>query len=160
MAAICISTTKPAVMAIKLVWLTMLTNPRIRPRKVTAQPQARPTLDERFRQTDVSKVMKESEMFSDKEFCIVNGSPTHPKAELEKMVAGHGGSIVQHPGNSTFVVIADRINLKIKNIITKGKYDVAKVDLLLDVLVEHVVFLKLFCWSIDVPNLFLYQSAY
>ena len=58
-----------------------------------------------------------SEIFQDREFCVVNGPSSHPKAALETKIAEYGGDIVQNPGSETYCVLADKINLKVKNII-------------------------------------------
>ena len=56
-------------------------------------------------------------MFGGREFCVVNAPPGHAKAELERRLVEHGGQVAQNPGEETFCVLADKINLKVRNII-------------------------------------------
>ena len=55
-------------------------------------------------------------MLAEREICIVNGPPSCPKQELEKKVVECGGIVVQNPGFDTYCVLADKVNLKVKNI--------------------------------------------
>ena len=63
-------------------------------------------------------------MFAEREFCVINGPPRHTKAELERKIVEYGGEIVQNPGYETFCVLADKVNLKVKNIV---RYDFPSV---------------------------------
>lgn len=47
---------------------------------------------------NLSDVKKVSRCFSEKEFCVLNGTESLTKQELERKIASGGGSIVQHPG--------------------------------------------------------------
>ena len=42
--------------------------------------------------------LKVSEMLAGKEICVVNGTNTHSKSDLEKKIIEFGGTIVQNPG--------------------------------------------------------------
>ncbi|XP_071791788.1 DNA ligase 4-like [Asterias amurensis] len=85
----------------------------------------------RFMAADVSEVTKVSEMFADREFCIVNNPTSHSKADLEKKIVEYGGQVAQNPGGETFCVLANKINLKVRNIISSDIYDVVSTDWLL-----------------------------
>ena len=37
-------------------------------------------------------------MLSGKEVCVINGPADHPKCDLERVIAEHGGVVVQNPG--------------------------------------------------------------
>lgn len=81
-----------------------------------------------FKAADVSGLTKVSELFNGLEMCVVNGPSTHSKQALEKLIVEHGGTIVQHPGPKTYCIIAERINLRVKNMIEHSDYDVVKAD--------------------------------
>jgi len=51
-------------------------------RKVTVQ------VSDRFKGVDSSMIKKESELFSDKEFCVINGNDTYTKKDLETKIIG------------------------------------------------------------------------
>ncbi|XP_022104577.1 DNA ligase 4-like [Acanthaster planci] len=90
----------------------------------------------RFMAADVSEVTKVSEMFAEREFCVINGPPSHSKTELEKKIVEYGGQVVQNPGYETFCVLADKVNLKVRNIISCDIYDVVRTEWLLTCLEE------------------------
>jgi len=92
------------------------------------------TVAEHFKPADLSSVKQVSQIFHDKEFCIVNGPVSHSKSLLEKKVAENGGTITQTPGSDTFCVIAERINLRVKNIIGQKQYDVVQASWLINCL--------------------------
>lgn len=56
-------------------------------RKVAAKPKKVIGIVDHFKQQDLSGVSKETDVFEDVEFCILNGTEDHSKAELEKGVA-------------------------------------------------------------------------
>ncbi|KAJ8019961.1 DNA ligase 4 [Holothuria leucospilota] len=85
-----------------------------------------------FRGVDSSEVQKVSEVLADKEICVINGPPGKGKPELEKIVIEMGGQIVQNPGQETLCVIADKVNLRLRNIIRSDVYDVVKASWLLE----------------------------
>ena len=43
-------------------------------------------------------ILKVSEMLAGKEICVINGTNTHSKSDLEKKIIEFGGTIVQNPG--------------------------------------------------------------
>ncbi|XP_059173254.1 DNA ligase 4-like [Physella acuta] len=107
--------------------------PTKKKRKVVSHV-VRPTLMAQFQGADVSKVKKLAEILEGKEFCVIDG-PTHfPKQELEKKIVELGGDVVQNPDTTTFCVIAEKVAIKVKNLIKKGKYDIVKADWLLRVI--------------------------
>ncbi|XP_061693076.1 DNA ligase 4 [Syngnathoides biaculeatus] len=88
---------------------------------------------------DLSGVTKETDMFEDVEFCILNGTEDHPKAELEKGVAKSGGIVVQNPGRDTYCVIAGLENIRVKNVISSNQHDVVWASWLLECLEQKRV---------------------
>ncbi|GFN81474.1 DNA ligase [Plakobranchus ocellatus] len=113
-------------------------------KKRRAPPRAvRPTLMNQFQGADVSKVTQVSHALQGREFCIINGPPTCPKQELEKRIVELGGEIVQNPDVTTLCVIADKVNIRVNNLIKKAKYDIVKADWLMRV-VEAGCWIK---WS-------------
>lgn len=56
-------------------------------RRVPLKPKKAVGLLEHFKAQDLTGVKKETDMFEDVEFCILNGTEDRPKAELEKGVA-------------------------------------------------------------------------
>ncbi|CAH1249356.1 LIG4 [Branchiostoma lanceolatum] len=89
------------------------------------------TVAPQFKAADTSKVQQVSAIFEDREFCIINGPPEHGKADLERKVVAYGGTVVQAPGPDTSCVLAHKVNVRVNNIISGGKYDVVKADWLL-----------------------------
>ena len=47
-------------------------------------------------------------MLAGKEICVVNGTHSHSKSDLEKKVIEFGGTIVQNPGESTSLLVCER----------------------------------------------------
>lgn len=92
---------------------------------------SKPTVAPYFQPADISQIKMKSKIFEGIEFCIINGPSSYPKHSLEKMVAECGGNLTQNPGLNTFCVVADKITLKVKNILTTKKYDVVKANWLL-----------------------------
>ncbi|XP_007891664.1 DNA ligase 4 [Callorhinchus milii] len=89
---------------------------------------------EQFKGQDLSCVDKVSSIFDDVEFCVLNGPHNHPKADLEKGIAECGGLVVQNPGPDTYCVVADTVNVRVKNLIAANTHDVVMVDWLLNCL--------------------------
>ncbi|XP_077409514.1 DNA ligase 4 [Vanacampus margaritifer] len=92
-----------------------------------------------YKQQDLSGVTKETDMFEDVEFCILNGTEDHPKAELEKGVARCGGIVVQNPGRDTYCVIAGLENMRVKNLILSNRHDLVWAFWLLECLEQKRV---------------------
>uniref|UniRef100_A0A1A8NYI9 DNA ligase n=1 Tax=Nothobranchius rachovii TaxID=451742 RepID=A0A1A8NYI9_9TELE len=90
-------------------------------------------------QEDLTGVSKETDMFEDVEFCILNGSEDHPKSELEKGVARCGGFVVQNPGRDTYCVIAGVENMRVKNLISSNQHDVVWASWLVECLDQKEV---------------------
>ncbi|KPP67804.1 DNA ligase 4-like [Scleropages formosus] len=86
--------------------------PEKKKRKVVAKPKKVIGIIDHFKSQDLSGVTKESSMFEDVEFCIMNGSEEHPKADLEKGVVKCGGNVVQNPSQDTYCVIAGVVNMR------------------------------------------------
>nr|XP_023667131.1 DNA ligase 4 [Paramormyrops kingsleyae] len=103
-------------------------------RKFVAKPKKAIGIVDHYKSQDLSSVTKEFDMFEDVEFCIMNGSEEHPKAELEKGVAKCGGIIVQNPGKDTYCVIAAVENLRVKNLISANQHDIVWASWLLECL--------------------------
>lgn len=61
-------------------------DPQKKKRRLPVKPKKEVGLLERFKAQDLSGVAKETDMFEDVEFCILNGTEDHPKSELEKGV--------------------------------------------------------------------------
>lgn len=61
--------------------------PQKKKRKVPAKTKKALGVVDHFKHQDLSAVQKETDMFQDVEFCIINGTEQHSKAELERGVA-------------------------------------------------------------------------
>ncbi|KAK3794568.1 hypothetical protein RRG08_003717 [Elysia crispata] len=104
-------------------------------KKRRAAPRAvRPTLMNQFQAADVSNITQVSRVLQGKEFCIMNGPLTLSKQELEKRVVELGGLIVQNPDTTTLCVIAEKVNVRVNNLIKKNKYDIVRAEWLVRVL--------------------------
>lgn len=113
--------------------------PENKKRKVPVKPKKVVGLVDHFKPQDLSGVNRETDMFEDVEFCIINGTETHPKAELEKGVARCGGIVVQNPGRDTYCVIAGSENMRVKNLISSNQHDLVWADWLLECLDKQEV---------------------
>ncbi|KAG7463404.1 hypothetical protein MATL_G00176210 [Megalops atlanticus] len=102
--------------------------------KLAAKTKKAVGIIEHFKAQDLSGVTKESDIFEDVEFCILNGSEEHSKADLEKGVARFGGIVVQNPGKDTYCVIAAVENMRVKNLIAANQHDVVWATWLLECL--------------------------
>lgn len=103
-------------------------------RKLGPKPKKTIGVIDHFKCQDLSAVTRETDMFEDVEFCVMNGSDTNPKAELEKDVARCGGIVVQNPGKDTYCVIAGVENMRVKNLICSDQHDVVWASWLLECL--------------------------
>lgn len=81
---------------------------------------------------NLSNLNKVSNIFEDVEFCVMSGTDSHPKPDLESRIAEFGGYIVQNPGPDTYCVIAGSQNIRVKNIISLNEHDVVKPVWLLE----------------------------
>ncbi|KAL6115478.1 lig4 [Pungitius sinensis] len=113
--------------------------PQKKKRKLPAKPKKAVGIIDHFKPQDLSGVTKETDMFEDVEFCILNGTEDHPKAELEKGVARCGGFVVQNPGRDTWCVIAGAENVRVKNLVSSDQHDVVWASWLLDCLARKEV---------------------
>ncbi|XP_034031994.1 DNA ligase 4 [Thalassophryne amazonica] len=113
--------------------------PEKKKRKMPAKPKKIIGVIDHFKHQDLSGVSKETDMFDDVEFCILNGTEDHPKAELEKAMARCGGIVVQNPGRDTYCVIAGVENMRVKNLISSNQHDVVWASWLLECLDQKEV---------------------
>ncbi|XP_069127951.1 DNA ligase 4-like [Argopecten irradians] len=95
-------------------------------RKVVSRV-VRPTLGAQFKGADVASITQVSKMLEGKEFCVVNGPSAFPKHAIETKIVELGGRIVQNPGPTTFCVLADKVAVRVNNLIRRDVYDVVKV---------------------------------
>ncbi|KAK7893213.1 hypothetical protein WMY93_022365 [Mugilogobius chulae] len=108
--------------------------PQKKKRKVPVKPKKVVGVVDHFKPQDLTGVKKETDMFEDVEFCVINGTEEHPKAELEKGVASCGGIVVQNPGPDTYCVLAGVENMRVKNLVSSNKHDVVWAAWLLECL--------------------------
>ncbi|KAM9328784.1 DNA ligase 4 [Pholidichthys leucotaenia] len=113
--------------------------PQKKKRKQPAKPKKVIGIIDHFKPQDLSGVTKETDMFEDVEFCILNGTEDHPKSELEKGVARWGGIVVQNPGGDTYCVIAGLENMRVKNLISSNQHDIVWATWLLECLNQKEV---------------------
>lgn len=92
-------------------------------------------VSDRFKGVDSSMIKKESELFQNKEFCVVgDGNEMYSKKALETKIYEHGGTTVQNPCSSTFCVLAAKLISKCKPYQEKDLYDIVKLDWLINCL--------------------------
>lgn len=108
-------------------------------RKIAPKHKKAVGIIDHFRSQDLSAVVKETDMFEDVEFCVINGSEDLSKAELEKGVARCGGVIVQNPGKDTYCIIAGVENMRVKNLISSDQHDIVWASWLLECLDQKQV---------------------
>ncbi|XP_006846744.1 PREDICTED: DNA ligase 4 [Chrysochloris asiatica] len=87
---------------------------------------------EHFKAPNLSNINKVSNVFEDMEFCVMSGTDSHSKSDLESRISEFGGYIVQNPGPDTACIIAGSENIRVRNIISTNKHDVVKPDWLLE----------------------------
>ncbi|XP_077585084.1 DNA ligase 4 [Stigmatopora nigra] len=124
-------------LASRHVRLDATNEPQKKRQKIPAKSKRR--VIDQFRSQDFSGVTKETDMFDDVEFCILNGTEDHPKAVLEKGVAKCGGIVVQNPGRDTYCVIVGLENMRVKNLILANQHDVVWASWLLECLEQKQV---------------------
>ena len=92
-----------------------------------ARGRQRVQVPDGYRGADISGVVPLSAIFAGRNFCIINGSAHSTKNDLEMKVQTHGGTFTQNPiaGESCFV-IAGHCEVRTKNLIARGTYDVIK----------------------------------
>ncbi|KAG5262088.1 hypothetical protein AALO_G00292080 [Alosa alosa] len=108
-------------------------------KKIVPKPKKQVGIIDHFRSQDLSAISKETDMFEDVEFCVINGTEEHSKAELERGVARCGGIIVQNPGKDTYCIIAGVENMRVKNLISSDQHDVVWASWLLECLDQKQV---------------------
>ncbi|KAJ0062353.1 hypothetical protein NL108_010554 [Boleophthalmus pectinirostris] len=108
--------------------------PQKKKRKVPVKPKKVVGVVEHFKPQDLSGVQKETDMFEDVEFCVINGTEEHDKAALERGVASCGGIVVQNPGPDTYCVLVGAENMRVKNLVASNKHDVVRAAWLLECL--------------------------
>ncbi|XP_010788208.1 DNA ligase 4 [Notothenia coriiceps] len=113
--------------------------PQKKKRKPLVKPKKVVGIIDHFKHQDLSGVTKETDMFEDVEFCILNGTEQNPKAELEKGVARCGGVVVQNPGRDTYCVVAGVENMRVKNLVLSDQHDVVWAAWLLECLDQKEV---------------------
>ncbi|KAF3857381.1 hypothetical protein F7725_009240 [Dissostichus mawsoni] len=108
--------------------------PQKKKRKPLVKPKKVVGIIEHFKPQDLSRVTKETDMFEDVEFCILNGTEQHPKAELEKGVARCGGIV-----DGTPTAVAGVENMRVKNLVLSDQHDVVWAAWLLECLDQKEV---------------------
>ncbi|XP_033837878.2 DNA ligase 4 [Periophthalmus magnuspinnatus] len=108
--------------------------PQKKKRKVPVKPKKLVGVIDHFKPQDLSGIQKETDMFEDVEFCVINGIEEHSKAELERGVASCGAIVVQNPGPDTYCVVVGSENTRVKNLIASNKHDIVRATWLLECL--------------------------
>lgn len=62
-----------------------------------------PFVDVQFQAPDLSNINCISNMFEDKEFCVLSDCEGISKSEIEKKIYEHGGRVVQNPGKRKLI---------------------------------------------------------
>uniref|UniRef100_A0A8D0E747 DNA ligase n=1 Tax=Salvator merianae TaxID=96440 RepID=A0A8D0E747_SALMN len=105
--------------------------PQEKKRKTISKVKKKIGLVDHFKAPDLSSISRVSSIFEDVEFCVMTGTRSYSKNELESKIAEYGGSVVQNPGSDTYCVIAGTENIRVKNLISSDKHDVVKAEWLL-----------------------------
>ncbi|XP_062384175.1 DNA ligase 4 [Sardina pilchardus] len=108
-------------------------------KKIVPKLKKKVGIIDHFRSQDLSAISKETDMFEDVEFCVINGTEEHSKAELERGVARCGGIIVQNPGKDSYCIIAGVENMRVKNLISSDQHDIVWASWLLECLDQKQV---------------------
>ncbi|XP_007666847.2 DNA ligase 4 [Ornithorhynchus anatinus] len=103
-------------------------------KKRRAAPRAKRPLGvvEHRKAPDLAGVRRISDVFEEVEFCVMSGTGSHPKADLENRIAELGGYVVQNPGPDTYCVIAGTENVRVRNVISSNGHDVVRPQWLLE----------------------------
>ncbi|XP_054830436.1 DNA ligase 4 [Eublepharis macularius] len=105
--------------------------PQVKKRKTVPKVKKIIGVMDHFKAPDLSNVSKLSSIFEDVEFCVMTGTESCSKNELESKIAEFGGSVVQNPGPDTYCVVVGTENIRVKNIISSNKHDVVRAEWLL-----------------------------
>ncbi|XP_060087717.1 DNA ligase 4 [Heteronotia binoei] len=105
--------------------------PQGKKRKPVPKVKKRIGVMDHFKAPDLSNVSRLSSIFEDVEFCVMTGTESCPKNELESKIAEFGGSVVQNPGSDTYCVVVGTENIRVRNIISSNKHDVVRAEWLL-----------------------------
>ncbi|KAI9208259.1 ATP dependent DNA ligase domain-containing protein [Polychytrium aggregatum] len=82
---------------------------------------------------DTSQVAVKEPIFEGMEFCVLPSLDLKGgKAEIELVVAEHGGTVVQNPMYETNYVISDHFGLKANNIRQSNRFNIIKAKWILD----------------------------
>lgn len=107
-------------------------------KKQFKRPKKILTVDEQFQSKRSKPSEISSNIFKDLELCILTGHQLLSKSELESKVVENGGLIVQHPGASTYCVIAaDKNSIRARNVIELNKYNVVKTAWIIECIEKH-----------------------
>lgn len=93
-------------------------------RRVVARVERARTIADHLKSADLTDVKEISQLFTGKEFCIINGPSDFSKHDIEKKVVELGGLIVQNPTVNTMCIIAEKENFRVKTIKKTGNHDV------------------------------------
>ncbi|XP_066493661.1 DNA ligase 4 [Tiliqua scincoides] len=105
--------------------------PQEKKRKIVPKVKKRIGVMDNFKAPDLSNINRVSSVLEDIEFCVMTGTENYSKYELESKIAEYGGTVVQNPGIDTYCVVAGSENVRVKNIISSNKYDIVRVEWLL-----------------------------
>ncbi|XP_043277633.1 DNA ligase 4 [Venturia canescens] len=101
------------------------------PRNVRPAPMR---IDTKYLGVKTSLVTRLTRLFSEKEFCVMNGEEGSPnkrklsKNDIELLLCTHGAKIVQNPGNETFaVIVGNPKSERVKNVVKTRKWDVVSL---------------------------------
>lgn len=86
-----------------------------------------------------SIIHRVTSLFKDKEFCVLSGTATHSKLDVEKVIVENGGSIVKNPGDKTYCIVASKRRTHLENIIKSDSYNVVKAEWVLKCVEENSI---------------------
>ncbi|XP_015791476.1 DNA ligase 4-like [Tetranychus urticae] len=106
----------------------------------------KPVSDRKFASHFILANLDSVEMCKDilqgREMCVLNGSSELPKISAEKLIVQYGGKISANPTKECYCLIAHSVeDLRVKNLIKFGNYDILRLDWLMNVL-EHQLFIS------------------
>lgn len=106
-------------------------------KRTTTRSGTKATVSSRFKGVDASQIDKITNLFNEKQFCVIVGSDQYTKSFVEKKILEFNGDIVQNPGPDTYCIITAKLLHKINSYIKKDLYDVVKLDWIIKCIEEQ-----------------------
>ena len=87
------------------------------------------TVDKRFKLSpSLAKIEVVSDIFNGREICVMVTPSETTKDAIERVIVQNGGLVVQNAMKETFCVVANKLNVRIRNLMTADTCEIVKFD--------------------------------